>query len=543
MQKNNTYCFFLIFSVFILGLFFLERGEAKHKIISPPQKVKIQTLTQNIALSWKNPPVGNIVGFRIYRSEKRRELGSLLATLKSTELSFSDSNVTPEKKYYYTIRSVEKSGNESRNKKQVSVSLKTTTPESSESPRPQTLQELREPSLTEQFTALEKELLNAKANDKNLAPAHYERIKGDIDKLENRDYPLGEIVRLRKLAQELKSIPQISPSEQRISSPSPSPSPAPLQSQELVRYNNYFDSNIPCTNNPSIRFTNVLVDPNDISVIVPPGSPTHDQITTHTYLETKNGTSIPFYAPVDSTLTDVSFVGGDYHMTFQASCELVYVLGHITNPIDSIKNAAGSKPLTKFSAGTLLGTTSGTQGVHRFDFGVYHSNHTNYYVNDARYRQNRWKAYNADCPYDYFDASVKSAYYGKFGTLGGNLVPGASCRSGSQDIAGTISGNWLDTTNIDWSISSKKVAFGIEIDGSAMRILMTNRSPFFIFSGNPTFKKPQDVTGEHCYSIDNSNSIVYVKIISNTEMQMYVDDTTKTCPASFPDSGFTIYYR
>ena len=299
-----------------------------------------------------------------------------------------------------------------------------------------------------------------------------------------------------------------------------------------------------------------MVNPDDLDLIVPLGSVTHEEITTHTYLFVGNKTP-NIYVPADSVLIEVSYSGVDYGFTFQASCEFVYTFGHITDPVDRIKDLFETekveqrgateklvRPLIKFKAGDLIGQTGGTQQAHGFDLGAYHKNQANYYVNQERYKNGSFKFYNAVCPYDYFDSQTKSAYYNKFGGFGG-VIPGATCGTAGQDRVGTISGNWHDTPNIAWNPSSKKVAFGTDGDfsDSAIRIMMSSRSVFFIFKDNPTYKRPKGVTGEHCYEDDKSDTIIYVKIISDMEMKMYVDDTGKTCPTTFPEDKATTYYR
>ena len=363
------------------------------------------------------------------------------------------------------------------------------------------------------------------------AESEYNKILKGIDDLRLRGYNKEKIEELKEKAR--SNI--YTPATNQTVTPQPSPQPKYPE--------NFYNPNIPCTNNPDVKFTNSVVSPDYVGLIVPMGAVTHDEITTHTYIFIGNRTA-PVYIPVDSALTEIFYSGRDYGMTFQASCEFVYIFGHITDPVESIKQAVGTEQRVetqiKFKAGDILGQTSGTQEAHGFDFGAYHKNQANYYVNKARY-ETSWKFYNAVCPYDYFDSQTKNAYYSRFGGFGG-IIPGASCGSASQDKAGTISGNWHDTQNIEWNPSHKKVAFGMDGD-SAVRIMMTSKNVFFVFNNNPTFKKPKEITGEHCYSIDKINAFVYVKIISNTEMKMYVDETTKTCPSKFPEEKATTYYR
>lgn len=55
------------------------------------------------------------------------------------------------------------------------------------------------PSLAARFVGLEKELLEAKSSGAHLAPAHYDRIRRDLDTLHIQGYSAGEIERLRAI--------------------------------------------------------------------------------------------------------------------------------------------------------------------------------------------------------------------------------------------------------------------------------------------------------------------------------------------------------
>lgn len=330
--------------------------------------------------------------------------------------------------------------------------------------------------------------------------------------------------------------------------PKPIPTPTPSVSTPV---NPFFGKSVPCKKNVNPAFNTAIADAEKLKYIVPPGSPSGDKIASHTYLIiSEKGTSVPIYAPADSTLIEGSF-GVDYGLTLQVSCEVIYVLGHFTEPVQKIKDAVSAKKdpiLMDFKEGELLGYTSGTVEAGGFDFGVYHISHANSFVNQARYtRDNSWsKDNNAVCPYDYFPEPIKSSYYAKFGSIGGKLVPGASCRSASQDVAGSISGAWYETKE-NSNVMAQRLVIGLELTGDVIRIGATNPAGFrfpFIFSDNATFKKPSEVTQEHCYShsYGNDNQIAYFKVISNIEMDAYFSSATSTCPSAIP-TGAKRYYR
>ena len=392
--------------------------------------------------------------------------------------------------------------------------------------------------LENEYNSMNAKIESAIRNGPKYNQTEYEKVLKEVDDLRLKGYSSDKISKLQEKARSNLYI-------------RPTPTPEPPKPPQPKYPENFFNPDIECTSNPDVKFTNIVVRPEDLDLIVPLGSVTHEEITTHTYLFVGNKTP-NIYVPVDSVLTDVTYGGIDYGLTFQASCEFIYTFGHITDPVQIIKDSAGqasasnfsTKPLIQFKAGDLIGQTGGTQQAHGFDLGAYHKNQANYYVNNERYKKGSFKFYNAVCPYDYFDSQTKSAYYNKFGGFGG-VVPGATCGTAGQDKTGTISGNWHDTANIEWNTSSKKIAFGTDGDfpDSAVRIMMSSRHVFFIFWDSPTYKRPKEVTGEHCYEDTKSDTIIYVKIVSDMEMKMVVDDSAKTCPDKFPEDKATNYYR
>lgn len=85
------------------------------------------------------------------------------------------------------------------------VSPKKTAPVIEEKPQEQPVKkiDLTQPDLTQQFSALEKELLESQASGSYLAEEHSKRISGDILNLESQGYSASEIERLRQLVLDL----------------------------------------------------------------------------------------------------------------------------------------------------------------------------------------------------------------------------------------------------------------------------------------------------------------------------------------------------
>lgn len=83
--------------------------------------------TNKIHLSWTNPTDSDFASVTIYRSEESGKLGDSL-TSSASGTTYDDTNgLVANKTFYYTVKAVDKSGNESINTNQVSALSKTTT--------------------------------------------------------------------------------------------------------------------------------------------------------------------------------------------------------------------------------------------------------------------------------------------------------------------------------------------------------------------------------------------------------------------------------
>lgn len=187
-----------------------------------------------------------------------------------------------------------------------------------------------------------------------------------------------------------------------------------------------------CESNVSPVFTNDITDMSRVNYIGPP--PTMGagpSLKTHSYIGTDHA-RVPVYAPAAMTLESGShYVGGPYMMEFRVSCEVNVRFGHITEPVEAIKNLLPSEPkqdsrtevlppLT-FAAGELVGYTTGTSAAGNWDYGVYNSAVRNRYGDDPNW-SNSTTYTTAVCPFDYFSDNLRAAYVAKFNSaiLGGN---------------------------------------------------------------------------------------------------------------------------
>ena len=183
---------------------------------------------------------------------------------------------------------------------------------------------------------------------------------------------------------------------------------------------------VPCVSMPKVQFNQDFTNAEMISSVEPTiitaGNSRH-----RAWLNIRTG-KVPVYAPVDSELVNGVYKNSrgavDYDLHFQVSCEIWYLINHVTEPVDKIKKAFPSVPQTdtrtnppfansiKVKAGELLGYTTGTPLAHNFDFGVFDLNHENKDLpsdGGSKYGKER----NFICPFDVLPPNLKKIYYSK----------------------------------------------------------------------------------------------------------------------------------
>ncbi len=88
----------------------IDPGHAK---VSPPLNVQATdgTFTDRVNVTWNKPTVGNITGYKLYRSLTPLACSQLVQTFNSSDtLSYSDLNVTAPTLYYYSFKSTSAQG-------------------------------------------------------------------------------------------------------------------------------------------------------------------------------------------------------------------------------------------------------------------------------------------------------------------------------------------------------------------------------------------------------------------------------------------------
>lgn len=197
------------------------------------------------------------------------------------------------------------------------------------------------------------------------------------------------------------------------------------QSNESV--NSYLG--VSCKSNPNIQFTHDFTENEKIKMVEPtiitPGNSRHRAWLD---IDTSKSNRVAIYAPVDSELVNGVYKNArgalDYDLHFQVSCEIWYLINHVTEPVEKIKNAFPTIPQTdtrlgppfkqsiKVKAGELLGYSTGTPLARNFDFGVFDLNHVNVGL-PADEGSNYGKEKNFICPFDLLPEQIKKSYYSK----------------------------------------------------------------------------------------------------------------------------------
>ena len=177
------------------------------------------------------------------------------------------------------------------------------------------------------------------------------------------------------------------------------------------------------------------------------------------------------------------------------------------------------------------------------DFGLFNTEHANDFINQERYKFFP-QPLHADCPYDYFQESLRSQYYALFGTPWFTMFPNSHCGTASRDLAGTISGQWfhepwpLHGLSLDEPQTGGEmaVAIGSHRDGE-----VAIGAPSFhlrIKTSEPTHADPTTVTTQHCYS--SGGQFVSLKVMSDD--QLGLANGSGECPNSMSNEYIT-YYR
>jgi len=124
-MKNNFYISTFVTLIILFGsISFSYASSSKCLISSPPRNIKVQQKENSLLITWKKP-LRRVDGYRIYRSNTKKTLGKVVATINNSSAnSLIDDSVQPNTKYYYTVHSFLTNCLESTNKRQFSKFVK-----------------------------------------------------------------------------------------------------------------------------------------------------------------------------------------------------------------------------------------------------------------------------------------------------------------------------------------------------------------------------------------------------------------------------------
>ena len=325
-----------------------------------------------------------------------------------------------------------------------------------------------------------------------------------------------------------------------------------------------------CVSDQAPHFTDLT----KIDSILPPAVLSGNRVKNRSYVSIgrdQNGEvyEVPVYAPVDSTLTGITFYLASmqdkqgmlvnveqYSLSFQVSCEVSYDFDHLWRLAESIAPLAATTPSTttrnaavqtslSLNAGDLIGYTTGTIVAHNWDFVFANSSKRIDVVNLERYANagDLRGLLHADCPYDYFVDDLRTEHYALFSLLpdgnDGCLV--------THDKGGTIAGAWFNEPFVLGVTLGHEPGWGIVVGISAYDQVRVDSewTPIWVNPAAPTYVDPKSITSEHCYEHLNSPTQppvrhVYLELLSETELAVAFGGGS--CPEQLPES-YRVYYR
>ena len=325
------------------------------------------------------------------------------------------------------------------------------------------------------------------------------------------------------------------------------------------------------------QYSVALVDIDKIDSVTPLGNlnpPEHTNPTEHMYIGlTENGVTL--LAPGDMTITSISSSENkerrstDYSLDFSLCKDVHGYFIHIKTLTPELQGlltedncelyGEGNKYKNcwagvqkKLKAGDIIGTVSDSQQGN-FDFGTYDLRVTNDFANPDRYRS---RSPNIVCPFDYYTAALKDAFYKK---LDRNKNP--VCGQINYDVAGTLQGNWFigDTTPDmpeGWNkiLSFAKSNFDPDVAVISIGGVFTNPSTY---SFSPTtggftnraFDEVKPDGNIYCYESDpdaysekkSTSGKIIVKLVSDTELS--IEHQSGSCEGNYSLANPTIYER
>ena len=321
-----------------------------------------------------------------------------------------------------------------------------------------------------------------------------------------------------------------------------------------------------------IKFTHEIFDPELVSHITPLGELNggyeEAQAVAGIMVNLKQdavagGNEIEVRAPTGMTLESYAYYKSPndgqltWTLIFRISPEVRIKFDHITRTTQELVDSTTTMPKdtsaeqypklsVSLKAGDIFAYTSGTPNAHNWNIYLTDTRQKNGFINSKRYSSDYagQRMLTARCPFDFYPDDMKA----EFLALMGYSIAGQSqtCGSVSRDVDGTISGMWHFSSNyltgkpeqLDGVYASPLSI--IKNSAGEITIDQVNNMRLDIQPGSMAFKDPAEVTGEHCYQLENGYA--YFKMVSPQEMK-FAYGSSGNCPSSFPDAGSKIYYR
>ncbi len=269
--------------------------------------------------------------------------------------------------------------------------------------------------------------------------------------------------------------------------------------------------------------------------------------------ETNARQTATLYAPTDAVLEGIVFARrdpsnpnapGEYRLDFRASCEVTFHFDHLDDVSPAIKALAPATPAatTKeakptnltVKASETVGFSNGTNEAGSFDFYLLNQDKKAAHVNPERWTWEQTTI--ADCPYDYFAATLKAQYYSLFRSQDGSAA--TDCGSPSHDIAGTASGGWFQGADTDMSGQWLEIA---NVNGRTEILLRAAGSHQFSIRDYRAKILPDalKVGASQCYSEPGKWAFVRV----DADSQLSLSRGAGSCPAAFPNANVETWQR
>ena len=326
-----------------------------------------------------------------------------------------------------------------------------------------------------------------------------------------------------------------------------------------------------CVSDPNPRLTHFYTDLDQIDFINPTIVTSGNWLKNRQYHKVVTDASneapeVPVYAPADATAVGIThylglmqpWVGEPFELSqfdvrFELSCEVSFWFDHLSRlaePFASLAPAEGVRdtrdaqvPIrVEVRAGDLIGYSSGTEPAHVWDFILVNTSKTNRFANQQRYEQtgDLQHLLHGDCPFDYYDQSMRAEYVARFGWWQGR-AGGFYCDA-EVDVVGTVAGGWFLTpfdpgapyASADWGLVAKLAADGyVDVNGPSASVRTGPEAP--------TFADPKLVTGEHCFQhYVEPTHYAYLRVLSDTQLAAAFGDGV--CPSVLP-AEHQIFYR